>query len=603
MVGGAHCFRPAHQRNFVMAAQEGYQKGATIAYEEEGLNYTSRAITQPKSQGASQAMLYATGMSTEDLKKAQVGIGSVWYQGNPCNMHLLELGNQVKAEVDKDPKLYGMQFNTVGVSDGMSMGTKGMMYSLPSREIIADSIETIMGAQWYDGLVTIPGCDKNMPGCVMGMLRINRPAIMLYGGTIATGRSCKGEVLDIVDTFQAYGKYIAGSIGEEDRFDYVRHACPGAGACGGMYTANTMASAIEALGLALPHSSSTPACSPEKQEEPARVAKAMRYLLERNLKPLDIVTRKSFENAIVLVNATGGSTNAVLHLLAMSATAGIELNIDDFHTIGERTKLLGDLKPSGKYRMEEVHRIGGIPAVMKYLLELGWLHGDCLTVTGHTVAENLANVPSLDFNKQDVIRPVDKCLQSTGNLKILRGNLSPDGSVAKITGKEGTFFKGRANCFDSEEAMLRGLEQGKIQKGDFIVIRYEGPKGGPGMREMLTPTSAVMGAGLGKYVALMTDGRFSGGSHGFVIGHVTPEAYLGGPIGLLRNGDTITADAENYVLTVDLSDEEFAKRKAEFVQPPPPVASGYLYKFHKLVTTASHGCLTDRSWGILADGR
>jgi len=572
----------------------GYVAATTIAYEEGGLNRTSRTITQPKSQGASQAMLHATGMTTHDLTKGQVGIASCWYEGNPCNMHLLDIGTKVKEEVNKDPGLYGLQFNTVGVSDGISMGTKGMTYSLPSREIIADSIETVMGAQWYDGLVTIPGCDKNMPGCVMAMLRINRPGLMLYGGTIATGRSCEGDVLDIVDTFQAYGKYLVGAITEEARLDVVQHACPGAGACGGMYTANTMACAVEALGLSLPYSSSIPALCPEKQEECARVAKTMRILLERDLKPKDIVTRKSFENAIVLVNALGGSTNAVLHLLAMAATADIDLKIDDFQEIGSRTKLIGDLKPSGKYRMEDVHRIGGTPIIMKFLLKIGWLHGDCMTVTGQTLAQNLENVPDLDFDKQDVIRPLSNALQETGNIKILRGNVCPTGSVAKITGKEGTFFSGRANCFDSEELMLRGLEQGKIEKGDFIIIRYEGPRGGPGMREMLTPTSAIMGAGLGKHVALLTDGRFSGGSHGFVIGHCTPEAFNGGVIGLLKNGDKITADAIKLELNVDVSEEELEKRRAEWVQPPLPVKSGYLFKYAKLVTSASEGCLTDR---------
>lgn len=567
---------------------------AAIQYEDGVLNRTSRALTQPKSQGASQAMLHAVGLQPEDLKKAQVGVASVWYQGNPCNMHLLSLGTKVKEEVDKDSQLYGFQFNTVGVSDGMSMGTRGMTYSLPSREIIADSIETVMGAQFYDALVTIPGCDKNMPGCVMAMIRVNRPSLMLYGGTIASGRSCKGETLDIVSTFEAYGKYITGSIDEATRADVVRNACPGAGACGGMYTANTMASAIETLGLSLPYSSSSPATSPEKQEECVRVAKAMHAMLERDLKPLDILSKKSFENAIVVVNALGGSTNAVLHLLAMAATAGIDLQIDDFQRIGAKTALIADLKPSGTYRMEDVHRIGGTPVVMKYLLKLGWLHGDCLTCTGQTLAENLAGVPDLDFTVQDVIRPVERCIQSTGNIKILRGNLCPDGGVAKITGKEGTTFTGRANVFDSEEAMLKGLEQGKISKGDFIVIRYEGPKGGPGMREMLTPTSAIMGAGLGKYVALMTDGRFSGGSHGFIVGHVSPEAIVGGPIGLLKNGDTVTVDAENLVLNADVSEEEWAKRKAEWKAPPLPVTSGYLYKYAKLVTSASLGCLTDR---------
>lgn len=567
---------------------------ATIAYDDGSINRTSRALTEPKSQGASQAMLHAVGLTVADLKKAQVGICSVWYQGNPCNMHLLSLGEKVKEAVDKDQKLYGFQFNTVGVSDGMSMGTKGMTYSLPSREIIADSIETVMGAQFYDALVTIPGCDKNMPGCVMAMIRVNRPSLMLYGGTIASGRSCKGEKLDIVSTFEAYGKFISGTIEDEERSDIVLNACPGQGACGGMYTANTMACAIEAMGLSLPYSSSAPAASPEKLAECERTAAAVRVILERNLRPLDILTRKSLENAIVLVNALGGSTNAVLHLLAIAATAGISLDIDDFQRLGDKTALIGDLKPSGKYRMEDVHQIGGTPVVMKYLLKLGWLHGDCLTVTGQTVAQNLAGVPDLDFATQDVIRPVDKCIQSTGNIKILRGNVCPEGGVAKITGKEGTTFSGSANVFDSEEAMLKGLEQGKINKGDFIVIRYEGPKGGPGMREMLTPTSAIMGAGLGKHVALMTDGRFSGGSHGFIIGHVSPEAFVGGTIALLKNGDRVTVDATSLTLTVDVTDQELAARRAAWVQPPMPVKSGYLFKYAKMVSSASLGCLTDR---------
>jgi len=565
-----------------------------LAYEDGALNRTSRNLTAPKSQGASQAMLHATGMSHADLQKAQVGIASVWYQGNPCNMHLLSLGEDVKKAVDTDPDMYGLQFNTIGVSDGISMGTRGMTYSLPSREIIADSIETVMGAQWYDALVTIPGCDKNMPGCVMAMLRVNRPSLMLYGGTIASGRSIDGETLDIVSTFEAYGKYIAGTIDDTARLDVVRNACPGAGACGGMYTANTMATAIEALGLSLPYSSSNPALSPEKRQECVRAGKAIRAALERNLKPLDIVTRKSFENAIVIVQSLAGSTNAVLHLIAMATTAGIELSIDDFQAIGERTPILGDLKPSGKYRMEDVHRIGGTPAVMKLLLKYGWLHGDCLTITGQTVAENLACVPDLDFTKQDVIRPLERPVQATGNLKILRGNLCPDGAVAKITGKEGTMFRGPARCFDHEEGMLRGLEQGKIHKGDFIVIRYEGPQGGPGMREMLMPTSAIMGAGMGKDVALMTDGRFSGGSHGFVIGHICPEAQVGGVIGLLQDGDIVTADAVAMQLTVDLTEEELARRRAVWKQPELPVKTGYLWKFAKLVSSASHGCVTDR---------
>mmetsp|Transcript_67305 Transcript_67305/g.197594 ORF Transcript_67305/g.197594 Transcript_67305/m.197594 type:complete len:569 (+) Transcript_67305:74-1780(+) len=567
---------------------------AEIAYEEGGINRTSRRITQPKSQGASQAMLHGCGMKPDDLNKAQVGVASVWYQGNPCNMHLLELGQEVTKNMSLDEKMYGFQFNTVGVSDGLSMGTKGMTYSLPSREIIADSIETVMGAQFYDGLVTIPGCDKNMPGCVMGMIRINRPSLMLYGGTIASGKNCKSEKLDIVSTFEAYGQYIAGSIDDEARLDVVRNAIPGAGACGGMYTANTMACAVEAMGLSLPYSSSSPAVSDEKREECKKVAPVMRQMLEMNLRPKDILTKKSMENAIVVVNALGGSTNAVLHLLAIAQTAGIDLNIDDFQRISAKTPLIADLKPSGKYRMEDVHTIGGTPTIMKYLLKLGWLHGDCMTVTGQTVAQNLASVPELDFDKQDVILPVDKCIQSTGNIKILRGNLCPEGSVAKITGKEGTCFTGVANCFDDETSMLKGLEQGKIKKGDFIVIRYEGPKGGPGMREMLTPTSAIMGAGLGKHVALMTDGRFSGGSHGFIIGHVSPEAQVGGAIALIENGDKITVDADKLQLNVDISDEELAKRKAAWKQPPLPVTEGYLYKFAKLVNSASQGCMTDR---------
>jgi len=539
-------------------------------------------------------MLHAIGMTPEDLNKAQVGIASVWYQGNPCNMHLLSLGEDVKKEVDKDPQMYGLQFNTVGVSDGLSMGTKGMTYSLPSREIIADSIETVMGAQWYDALVTIPGCDKNMPGCVMAMIRMNRPSLMLYGGTIASGKSKKGETLDIVSTFEAYGKYLAGTIEEEDRLDVVRHACPGAGACGGMYTANTMATAVEALGLALPYTSSRPALSPEKREECKTTAAAIKALLERDLKPLDILSKKSFENAIVVVNALGGSTNAVLHLLAIAATANIELSVDDFQRLSDKTRLIGDLKPSGTYRMEDVHRVGGSPAVMKYLLKLGWMHGDCMTVTGRTLAENLAGVPDLDFAAQDVIRPVEKCIQETGNIKILYGNLCPEGAVAKITGKEGTAFTGPAKVFDGEEAMLKGLEKGEIVKGDFVVIRYEGPKGGPGMREMLTPTSAIMGAGLGKHVALMTDGRFSGGSHGFIVGHMCPEAFVGGPLALLKNGDVVTVDATTRQLNMDVSAEEMESRRKAWKQPPWPKDSGYLYKYAKLVNSASLGCMTDR---------
>lgn len=556
------------------------------------LNRTSAAVTQKPEFCGVQAGLHGTGLSKDDLKKAQVAIGSVWYQGNPCNVHLLELGTQTKEHIDKDPHMVGMQFNVVGVSDGMSMGTKGMTFSLPSREIIADSIETMMAAHYYDACVTIPGCDKNMPGCVMGMCRANVPSLMLYGGSIASGKSCKGQTLDIVSTFEAYGKYVAGTISDEDRIDIVRHACPGPGACGGMYTANTMATAVEALGLSLPASSSMPAMSQDKRDECGRVANAVKNMLELNLKPSDILTKRSFENAIVVVNATGGSTNAVLHLLAMARTAGIDLKIDDFQRLSDKTALIGDLKPSGKYLMEEVHRIGGTPIIMKYLLKLGWLHGDCMTCTGKTIADNLANVPDLDFESQQVILPVDKCLQATGNIKILHGNLAPEGSVGKITGKEGSYFSGPANVFEGEDNFMDGFRAGKVKKGDFIVIRREGPKGGPGMREMLQPTGAIIGAGLGKHVALITDGRFSGGSHGFIIGHVSPEAQVGGPIGLLKNGDIVTVDAVKLSLTVDVSDEEMAARRAEWKEPPPPVNSGWLWKFAKTVSSASLGCTT-----------
>lgn len=566
----------------------------TIEYDEGAINRTSRIITEPKSQGASQAMLHAVGMKPEDLKKAQVAIGSVWYQGNPCNMHLLSLGDDIKKAVDAHPQMYGLQFNTVGVSDGLSMGTTGMTYSLPSREIIADSIETIMGAQWYDALVTIPGCDKNMPGCVMAMVRLNRPSIMVYGGTIASGKLPCGKTLDIVSTFEAYGQYIAGKITDEERLEVVRCSIPGPGACGGMYTANTMACAIEAMGLSLPGSSSNTAISQEKRDECQQISSTIHQLLVRNLRPLDILSKASFENAIILVNALGGSTNAVLHIIAMARTAGIDIGLDDFQRLCDKTALIADMKPSGQFRMEDIFAIGGTPAVMKYLLKLGWLNGDCMTVTGQTVAANLASARDLDFEAQSVIRSLDKCIQSTGNLKILRGNLCTEGAVAKITGKEGTAFVGKANVFDGEEAMLKGLEQGKIQKGDFIVIRYEGPKGGPGMREMLTCTSAIVGAGLHKDVALMTDGRFSGGSHGFLIGHVSPEAQVGGNIALIQNGDTIRVDAVALQLNVDIPEDEFERRRAAWVQPPLKVTSGYLLKYAKLVGSASEGALTDR---------
>ena len=554
------------------------------------LNRVSARITEPKSQGASQAMLYATGLTPDDMSKAQIGIASVWFEGNPCNMHLLTLGEAVKQGVG-EAGMIGMRFNTVGVSDGISMGTDGMSYSLQSREIIADSIETIMGGQWYDGLITIPGCDKNMPGCVMAMARLNRPSLMLYGGTIKPGHS-RGETLDIISAFQSYGAYLAGTITDERRQEIVRHACPGAGACGGMYTANTMASAIEALGLSLPFSSSTPAVDPLKQAECRRAGEAIRLLLERDIKPRDIMTRAAFENAMVVVTVLGGSTNAVLHLIAMARTAGITLTLEDFQAVSDRVPFLADLKPSGKYVMEDVQTIGGIPAVMKYLLKHGLLDGSCLTCTGYTLAENLRDVPDLAPG-QDVIRPLENPINPRGHIQILKGNLAPGGSVAKITGKEGLRFEGTAKVYDSEELMLAALERKEIGKGDVVVIRYEGPQGGPGMPEMLTPTSAIMGAGLGSDVALITDGRFSGGSHGFIVGHVVPEAQQGGPIALIRTGDHIIIDAATNRLDVRLTDAELAERRAGWVMPPYKATRGTLYKFIKNVKSASEGCVTD----------
>ncbi len=555
------------------------------------LNKYSSRITQPKAQGASQAMLYGTGMTEADMDKAQVGIASMWYEGNTCNMHLNDLSAKVKEGVEA-ADLVGMRFNTIGVSDGISMGTDGMSFSLQSREIIADSIETLMAAQWYDGLIALPGCDKNMPGCIMAMSRLDRPAIMVYGGTIRAGCTAQYDKLDIVSAFQSYGEYIAGKITEEERQAIVRHSCPGPGACGGMYTANTMASAIEALGMSLPYSASYPAESPEKMDECTRAGAAMRLLLERDIKPSDIMTREAFENAMVVVMALGGSTNAVLHLIAMAKTGGVELTIDDFQAVSDRVPFLADLKPSGRFVMEDLHKVGGTPAVMKYLLENGYINGDCLTVTGQTVAENLADVPNLAAG-QEIIQPLDDPIKQTGHIQILRGNLAPEGSVAKITGKEGLVFSGTARVYDSEEEMLAGLEAGEIVKGDVIVIRYEGPKGGPGMPEMLTPTSAIMGAGLGKDVALLTDGRFSGGSHGFIVGHICPEAQEGGPIALVRTGDKITIDAEKRAIDVALSDAELAQRRAAWTMPPYKATRGTLYKYIKNVQSASEGCLTD----------
>ena len=555
------------------------------------LNRYSSRITEPKSQGASQAMLYGTGLTSADMAKAEVGIVSNWWEGNTCNMHLNDLAAKAKEGV-LAAGLVGLRFNTIGVSDGISMGTEGMSYSLQSRDLIADSIETVMGAQWYDGLITIPGCDKNMPGCLIAMGRLNRPALMIYGGTIKPGHSKDGKVLDIISVFQSYGEFIAGKLDETARQDIVQHACPGAGSCGGMYTATTMASAIEALGMSLPYSSSTPAVDPGKAEECLKAGAAVRHLLENDIKPRDIMTRAAFENAMVIVIALGGSTNAVLHLIAMARAVDVALTIDDFQKVSDRVPFLADLKPSGKYLMEDLHNIGGIPAVMKYLLEKGLLNGDCLTVTGKTIAENLKNLPGLKSG-QNVFMPIEKPIKPNGHIRILRGSLAPGGAVAKITGKEGLTFSGPARVYDCEEDMLKGLERGEIKKGDVVVIRYEGPKGGPGMPEMLTPTSAIMGAGLGKDVALITDGRFSGGSHGFIIGHVVPEAQEGGPIALIKNGDAIIIDAEKNILDVNIDEAEIAKRKAAWKMPPYKATRGTLWKYIKNVKNASEGCVTD----------
>ena len=554
------------------------------------LNKYSSRVTQPRSQGASQAMLYGIGLTDADLQKPQVGICSMWYEGNTCNMHLDRLAAAIKEGV-QSAGLVGLRFNTIGVSDGLSMGTDGMSYSLPSRDLIADSIETVMGAQWYDALVTVPGCDKNMPGSIIAMARLNRPSLMVYGGTIRAG-SALGQPRDIISAFQSYGEYLAGTITDQQRLDIVRHSCPGAGACGGMYTANTMAVAIEALGLSLPYSSSLPAEDPGKADECRRAGAAVRVLLERDLKPLDILSRRSFENALTMVMAVGGSTNAVLHLLAIAKAARISLSLDDFQKASERVPLLADLKPSGKYVQEDLHGVGGTPAVMKYLLERGFLHGDCLTVTGRTLEQNLAEATPLTSGQQ-IIQPLEAPILPRGHIRILTGNLAPRGAVAKITGKEGERFEGVAKVYDSEEDMLAGLERGEIHRGQVIVIRYEGPKGGPGMPEMLTPTSAIMGAGLGADVALLTDGRFSGGSHGFIIGHITPEAQDGGPIALVRDGDRIVIDSLSCELRIDLSDSELAGRRAAWTEPPAKATSGVLSKYVRLVKSASEGCVTD----------
>lgn len=552
--------------------------------------YSSR-ITEPKSQGASQAQLYATGLDEADMQKAQVGIASVWYEGNSCNMHLNGLADKVKEGVEA-AGLVGMRFNTIGVSDGMSMGTDGMSYSLQSRDLIADSIETVMAAQWYDANISIPGCDKNMPGCLMAMARLDRPSLMVYGGTIKPGRDKSGNPLDIVSAFQSYGEFIAGNIDEDMRFDIVRHSCPGAGACGGMYTANTMASAIEALGMSLPYSASIPAIDPGKLDECFRAGQAVLNLIDNDIKPSDIMTREAFENAMVIVSALGGSTNAVLHLIAMARAIGVPLVLDDFQSVSDRVPFLADLKPSGRFVMEDLHLVGGTPAVIKFLLEQGALTGDCLTVTGKTLAENVADLPEL-AEGQEVIRPWDDPIKSSGHIQILRGSLAPEGAVAKITGKEGLSFSGPAQVYTREEAMLAALERGEIRKGSMIVIRYEGPKGGPGMPEMLTPTSAIVGAGLGEHVGLITDGRFSGGSHGFIIGHVSPEAQEGGPIALVEDGDQITVDVKRRSIDLDIPPDELERRRAAWTAPPLPASKGTLFKYIKNVKSASEGCVTD----------
>ncbi len=535
-------------------------------------------------------MLYGTGLTRADMDKPQIGIASIWYEGNTCNMHLLDLAQKVKQGVEAED-MVGMRFNTIGVSDGISMGTEGMSYSLQSRDLIADSIETVMSGQWYDANISLPGCDKNMPGCLIAMARLNRPALMIYGGTIKPG-NWNGNKVDIISAFQSYGEFISGRIDDQTRSDIIKKSCPGAGACGGMYTANTMAVAIEAMGMSLPYSSSTPAVDPGKIQECANAGKAIKHLLENDIKPCDIMTRAAFENAMVLVTALGGSTNAVLHLLAMARAANVELSIDDFQAVNDRIPYLADLKPSGQYLMEDLHLAGGTPAVMKFLLEHDLLIGDCPTVTGKTITENLSSLPQLQ-DGQEIIQPLDKPIKPSGHIRILKGNLAPGGAVAKITGKEGETFTGPARVYDSEEAMLAALEQNRIEKGDVIIIRYEGPKGGPGMPEMLTPTAAIIGAGLGEHVAMITDGRFSGGSHGFIVGHIVPEAQEGGPIALAQTGDTITLDAINNQININLSDEEIQKRRSAWSMPPYKAARGTLYKYIKNVKSASEGCVTD----------
>jgi dihydroxy-acid dehydratase len=568
-----------------------YMSTSTDTLTDVELNRYSKTLTQDVTQPASQAMLYGIGLTDEDMNKAQVGVVSMGYDGNPCNMHLNDLAALVKQSIWAED-LVGLIFHTIGVSDGMSMGLDGMRYSLVSRDVIADSIEAVCGAQYYDGLIALPGCDKNMPGSLIAMGRLNRPSIMVYGGTIKPGHY-KGEDLNIVSTFEALGKKIAGQIDDIDFKEIIRNACPGAGACGGIYTANTMAAAIEVLGMSLPYSSSNPATSEEKKAECLAAGKAIKLLLEKDIKPSDIMTREAFENAITLIMVLGGSTNAVLHLIAMAKSIGVKLTQDDFQEISNRIPVLADMKPSGKYMMEDLHKIGGVPAVMKYLLKKGWLHGHCLTVTGKTLAENLAEVPDLEFDVQKIILPVENPIKATGHLQILYGNLAEGGSVAKITGKEGERFEGPARVFDGESHLIEGITSGRVKAGDVVVIRNIGPKGAPGMPEMLKPTGAIFGAGLGASVALITDGRFSGGTHGFVVGHITPEAHDGGTIALVKDNDLIEIDAIKRTMTLKVSDEEIAARRAKWVQPALKAKNGLLYKYAKQVSTAAEGCVTD----------
>ena len=558
------------------------------------LNKYSSTLTQEVTNPAAQAMLYGIGLKEEDFKKPQIGIASTGYEGNPCNIHLNGLSVYVKQGVQASGELVGLIFNTIGVSDGMTNGNDGMRYSLPSRDIIADSIETVVAAQWYDGLVAVVGCDKNMPGAIMAMARLDRPAIMVYGGTIRSGHY-KGQSLDIVSAFEALGKKFANNISDEDFKGVIQNSIPGAGACGGMYTANTMASSIEAMGLSLPFSSTYPATHAGKQEECKKIGAAMKRLLELDLTPSKIITRKSLENALTVVMALGGSTNATLHYLAIARAAGIPFTLDDIQEISDRVPFIADLKPSGKYFMEDMLTIGGVPAVMKYLYKQGLIHGDCLTVTGKTVAENLEEEKDLDFENQKIVFPITNPIKASGHIQVLYGNLAPTGSVAKITGKEGTFFEGEAKICEHESEIIDALAKGEIKEGMVVVIRNAGPKGGPGMSEMLKPTSAVMGAGLGDKIALITDGRFSGGTHGFVVGHITPEAFEGGPIALVKDGDKITIDANSRAISVAISDEEMAARKAAWVQPEPKFKKGMLGKYIRTVKSASEGCVTDEA--------